>query len=334
MKNKAHHTIFLLLMTTLTLFADEVLVNQIDKKLKVINLGIFKNENRAKEIVQNFSNDNDTYTGFYKEKYYIYLVNIAPKDLNTTLENAKSIISDAYVSSKKSFEHGIILHDENEKEKEIQIAENKDENQTATINLDSNTTLPLVHEDSSKETILEEPLFQGKEALEKSLIESENDNVSYKPMENSEEKDIVYVDLLDVVLQTLSQSYKLKASREKMIQASHNIDVSYANYKPTIDFEYVIGSTQRKPGDEQQNGTFDNKKEFGDERFSIAVNQSIYSAGKNKAQASKAEIDYIIAKNDYRQVIESEILKAINAYLDVVFRRESLQANEKNSDPL
>ena len=335
MKNKTGYFALLFLMSFLILLADEVLVDGVDKKLSVINLGSFTSKNNAKNIIQKFAKSNDTYTGFYENKYYVYLVNIRPEELNTSLQNAKNIISDAYISSKKSFDYGVVLYEKEDENLSISV----DKNQTVNVIGDSNITVPasallLMNENDTKSEALEKPSMGEGSLLEESLIIKKSDNNLHNLKADSESQDIVYVDLLDVVLQTLSQSYKLKASKEKMIQAQHNIDVSYAEYKPTIDFEYTIGSTKRTPGDKQQNGIFEDRKVFGDERASVAVNQNLYSAGKSEAQVSKAEIDYAIAKNDYYQVVESEILKAINAYFDVVFRRESLKTNEENIEKL
>lgn len=142
------------------------------------------------------------------------------------------------------------------------------------------------------------------------------------------------VDLVDVVLQTLSNSYKIKASRERMIQAKRDIDVAYAEYKPTLDASYTLGQKRREPGDIQEDQTLAPYSYFMDQSSSITFRQNLYAGGATSAKVEKMHKSYLMAKNDYKALLENETMKAVSAYFDIVFRRESLNASENNIDKL
>ena len=142
------------------------------------------------------------------------------------------------------------------------------------------------------------------------------------------------VDLIDVVHQTLSNSYKIKAARERVIQAKRDIDIAYADYKPTVDVAYTLGTKRREPGEQQEDQTLAPYSNFMDQSYSLNLKQNIYAGGASSAKIQKMQKSYLMAKNDYEGLLENETLKAVTAYFDIVFRRESLVASENNIEKL
>lgn len=142
------------------------------------------------------------------------------------------------------------------------------------------------------------------------------------------------VDLVDVVFQTLSNSYKAKAARERVIQAKRDIDIAYSDYKPTLDASYTVGQKRREPGVLQEDLNLSEYADFQDQNYALTLKQNVFAGGQTIANVSKIKNDYLVAKNEYKILLENEIMKAINAYYDIVFRREALLASEHNIEKL
>lgn len=62
----------------------------------------------------------------------------------------------------------------------------------------------------------------------------------------------IKVSLIDVVLETVSQSNNVKAAREKVIQSNIKLNDAYAGYLPSIDGTYKSARTETKPGDDEK----------------------------------------------------------------------------------
>jgi outer membrane protein TolC len=283
------------------LFASEVTDNEIDKNLLMINLGSVANVEDAKTQVRNFYRSFDIYTGLYQNRYYQYLVNIDPSMQTQALQAAQSSVNDAYFVQKSTFDYGIKLLESSEPvvQNEADLVQS-DANASSEV---SNTTDTLVQPTVANEILgTDSEIPQGQ----------------------------VKVDLIDAVLQTLSRSYKVKAAREKVVQAKHNLEIAQAEFKPTVDVGYYISGNRREPGEPKGDGTYDRAKHFQEERATLTIDQNLYAGGESSANLQKMQKEYMLAKNSYRGLIESEIAKTIQAYFDIVFRRDALKANEEN----
>jgi len=148
--------------------------------------------------------------------------------------------------------------------------------------------------------------------------------------ENLIDKDnYIKVSLTDVVLETVAQSYNVKAAREKVIQAKIKVDDAYAGYLPSIDGTYKTAKTEKKPGDENAE-----KKYYGDRSYKLSIRENLYAGGATSSEIKSLNKKYEVAKNDYRIVIAKEIQNAIKAYFDVLFNFNSLTVNTENMDRL
>ena len=133
------------------------------------------------------------------------------------------------------------------------------------------------------------------------------------------------VSLMDVVLETVSNSALLKASREKVIQSEIKLKDAIAGYYPTFSFESEAGRTQS--GSNVNDKFF---KYYNDRNYKFILSQNIYSGGETSNNVKSLEKELNVTKNKYHLVLKEEITKAIKAYFDVVFAYRTVLASESN----
>lgn len=143
--------------------------------------------------------------------------------------------------------------------------------------------------------------------------------------ENLEQNDYIKVSLVDVVLETVSQSNNVKAAREKVLQAKIKLDDAYAGYLPSVDGRYKTARTKTKPGADEMTEKF-----YGDESYKLTITQNIYEGGATSTTIKNLDKKYEVAKNAYRLVIAKEVENAIKAYFDVLFNFNSMVVNQES----
>jgi len=175
------------------------------------------------------------------------------------------------------------------------------------------------------------------------VVEKEDITQSYKNIKIESDKDfkdssalqpssveLQKVDLIDVVLQTLLASHKVKSTREKMIQAKEDVDIAYANYYPSVDASYSLTKTQLKPGDKKPDKILSDSKYYGDEILALKLSQNIYAGGETQNDIQRLKSLYQLSKVEFKKLLETEVQKAVTSYVDVLFSKESLEVSDKN----
>lgn len=335
------------------LHAKELQTNNIDTNLIMIKIATLNSKINSEKTIKKLNLLGfDTLT--LQHKFYeLYVANVKDENYNNAMQTVHQYFPSAYKSKKNKFTtEGIYLL--------TNSGSNKFEDLNVTsfdTNTSKNTNLGM----DSNDTNLSSNLIQLDDNLNlnnptKKETKTGTDNLSTffktdtKPVkiiqevpylsdtniqkENSVDPSSVKIELIDAVLQTLSISYKIKASKEKMIQAKHNIDIAYGDYMPSIDVAYTLAKTDSRPGDYTPEQVYDEAKYYTDESYSISLNQNIYAGGATKNEIERLKAQYLVAKTDFKRLLEDEILKAITSYIDVVFTRESKEVNKKNMDVL
>ena len=142
--------------------------------------------------------------------------------------------------------------------------------------------------------------------------------------------DYKQVKLIDTVLETLSRTDLLKSAREEVIQYELKLKDAVAAYYPTIDAEYNYGKTRSTPSGEEGNRF----KFYKDNNYRVVLRQNIYAGGATLNNVKSIEKKLEVAKNQYKNVLDKEIKKAIKAYFGVVFANRSVMVNERNMKKL
>jgi outer membrane protein, adhesin transport system len=125
----------------------------------------------------------------------------------------------------------------------------------------------------------------------------------------------------------LENSYILKSSLEKTYQAQHTVAESETSLFPTASATIEDGVSRQYFGGSDYDA-------FEARILSLSLKQNLYDAGENNAkiESSNYALDESIYK--YREVLEKEILKTIEAYLSVVFNSMAIQSNSENMKKL
>ena len=137
------------------------------------------------------------------------------------------------------------------------------------------------------------------------------------------------VSLMDVVLETISNSDLLKASREQVIQSEIKLKDAIAGYYPTLNFESENSRTQAT-----DIGAEHKYKYFNDRNYKFILNQNLYSGGETSNNIKSLEKKLNVEKNQYQIVLQEQITKAVKAYFDVVFSYRTVLASESNMTKL
>lgn len=150
-------------------------------------------------------------------------------------------------------------------------------------------------------------------------------SVNYEKDFNTDISKYRKVSLMDVVLETISNSDVLKASREQVIQGEIKLKDAIAGYYPTLNFESETGRTQATNVNEDKFFRY-----YNDRNYKFILNQNIYSGGDTSNTIKSLEKKLNVEKNKYQIVLQEQITKAIKAYFDVVFSYRTVLANENN----
>ncbi|NCD12050.1 MAG: TolC family protein [Epsilonproteobacteria bacterium] len=315
----------------IVVFSKEITTSELKPNTILIKVTHTQTLEQANKFVKKFETHYDTLT--LKDKNYIhYIANIEPIAYKEIFNDIKKIYPDAFKSNKKTFETtGVIIGNTSdilnikaledttlEAPQKLSTLSSEDLN-SSLLSAEQNTT----HDSDGLENFLK----TSNVAQEASKVKDSNQT---QPFNSNEIK----VDLIDAVLQALSISHKIMASREKMLQAKYNIDIAYGDYHPSINASYTVVKTEKRPGDMTPTQTYEKAKYYGDEKYSLTLSQNIYAGGETENEIERLKAQYLISKTDYERLLEDEIFKAITSYIDVVFTRDALNINKKNIEEL
>ena len=133
------------------------------------------------------------------------------------------------------------------------------------------------------------------------------------------------VSLIDVVLETISNSDLLKASREQVIQSEIKLKDAIAGYYPTLNFESENARTQATNIKEDKFFRY-----YNDRNYKFILNQNLYSGGETANTIKSLEKKLDVEKSQYQITLQTEITKAIKAYFDVVFSYRTVLSSENH----
>lgn len=312
-------------------FAKEITLSELKPNTTLINVTHTKTLDQAYQFIKQFDTKYDLLT--LKDKnYFHYIVNIESDHYQEIFDDIRKVYPNAFKSNKTTFQtNGVIIKNEiNSLGAQTTDTTNLVEPKHLSTLFPNDLNISLIPDEQNATTkikALENYLKTDETKKEDPKTEVSHRSANYN-------SNGIKVDLIDAVLQTLSISHKIMASREKMLQAKYNVDIAYGNYYPSIDASYTVVKTEKRPGDMTPTQTIEKAKYFGDEKYSLTLSQNLYAGGESENEIERLKAQYLVSKTDYERLLEDEIFKAITSYIDVVFTRDALDVNQKNIEEL
>jgi outer membrane protein TolC len=142
------------------------------------------------------------------------------------------------------------------------------------------------------------------------------------------------ITLKRVILETLSQSDKLKAAKEKLlVQAKIDLINAKAEYLPKINFQFNTQKETKSTILKASTGLRETVNS-NEDKYKITLDQPLYSGGSTKINIKIASLKYQEAKNKYEIVVNQIIQDAIKSYFQLLFNIQKVNLSEKNMKKL
>jgi len=135
------------------------------------------------------------------------------------------------------------------------------------------------------------------------------------------------ISLKDAIELSLKKSYKINAAKEKITQAREKLNEKIAAYYPKVDLYANGGGAYLKPYKKGE-------VKFLKSDESLVITQNIYAGMKNINEVKREEENLKVAIEKYRDKVEEESLKIIDAYLSVIYKKKALQKAKENMQNL
>jgi len=164
-------------------------------------------------------------------------------------------------------------------------------------------------------TITKVPKVEEVQNLQKDTIQ----DLQEEPNESSSEG----LSLKDAISLSLKNSYKISSAKEKVIQARHKLREKIAAYYPKVDLYANAGGTYLKAYKKDE-------VKFLKSDESLVISQNIYAGGKHVNDVKQARENLKVALAKYRDKVEEESTKIIDAYLSVVFQKKAIKKAKEN----
>lgn len=135
--------------------------------------------------------------------------------------------------------------------------------------------------------------------------------------------------VLFFVESALKNNPKINAERENLKSVKQNINISKSEFLPSLTISGSQTSTKSTNIVNQDKSTSgESKRNTETKKFS--VDQKIFQGfqGYNKFKKSQLELEK--AKNEYKKVEQSIILKSVSAYYDLIFKNQNKEFNLAN----
>jgi len=360
----------LLFIFILSLVAKELDVNEVDSSQYVIQVSSVKTYASTSKTIKRLDGYN-TYVAKVKSYFVVYIVNLQSRDVaQKTLVEIHKMYKDAYVKKLKNIQKNVI--EDTKVTKEFMTSDKiqkpsknaKYEPESKSIKIDK------VEEEKAVEApaVVEEEIDKVEEekAVEapapiiesvpdsKIVIQDENlstlnelknlklqiDDNDTKEEEKLEDDDIFKADrdegfsLLEAIVHSLNQNYKLKASNQRVVQSKQRVTESEAGHLPVVEISGNTGYEGRtsEPGDilDANSTVGDQKYNYQKAELYLSITENLWSGGKIEGSINQQENKLQASLFDHRDKIEAATLEIIQAYFDVVYGEISVKISKHN----
>jgi outer membrane protein TolC len=284
----------------ITLFITFATAKEIKKEdlvsgLYSIKIGVFQEKKNIEKVKKKFHNL-PVVIFVRKNRSHIYITNIATKaKAQTILRNrVRKNFHDAYILQNTSKHHIV-------------------PKSTAVKTFDSNKTSPL----HSKENATQKPTLKQKKqkSSTKKVIDTNTTVV--------QTKDTIL--LKDAILLSLQRSQKILSLREKVIQQKYKVEEKRGAFLPNVTLYSTAGYNYIHTRADTES---EDKYPTADAQLNITEN--LYAGGKQSAELKKEEAKLRSESASFRDKVEEETLKIIEAYLDLYYQERAIEIERQN----
>ncbi len=264
-------------------------------------LGEFKNRNNAQKCMYKFS-DTDAHIVKYKNRYRVIIGNIYG------LEEAKGVLQKIRKREKDAY-----LLPQNQNNKSSMKIDNSSKKYQTKSNIKN------VQKNKKKKVT---KTLRTKQKVAYTQIASTNVEERFSKHNQNEG-----LHLSDAIKLALQNSYKVMVAKERVEQAKEKVKQKLAAFYPKIDLYANGGGSYLKPYQKPE-------VKFWRSDESLIVTQNIYSGGRDSNLVKQERENLKVAIAKYRDKVEEESQKVIEAYLSLLYEKKAIDKARENMKSL
>jgi len=133
------------------------------------------------------------------------------------------------------------------------------------------------------------------------------------------------ISLKNAILTALNRSHKILSLREKVVQQKYKVEEKKGAFLPnvtlysTTGYEYIHTRSDK-----------DSEDKYSKADMQLSITENIYAGGKHSKELKKEEAKLLSESASFREKVEEETLKIIEAYLNLYYQKLAIEI-EKDS---
>jgi len=293
---KLKNFILLFIIFAETLFAISIKKEELIPNLYSIKIGVFAKKSSIKKVESQFSKY-DIIKVPYKKRYHIYITNIKNKKQAKQLlkKKVKPLYKDAYLVKNR------FKTKKNISNNEVKTKIKKD---IKSLNLPK---VDIKKIDNNK-TITVNKL---KNDINTTLITTDDKNNT--------------ISLKKAILTALNRSHKILSLKEKVVQQKYKVQEKKGAYLPNVTLYSTTGYDYVHTRSEK-----DSEDKYPKADMQLSITENIYAGGKHSKELKKEEAKLLSESAAFREKVEEETLKIIEAYLNLYYQKLAIDIEKES----
>ncbi len=295
---------FALLIFLQILEAKPIPRSQYDPTRYSIKLGVFADIDNVHRLERRFA-QYDTVAVAYEKRTHFYITNLKDKQRAKSLlqQKIKPLFKDAYLIKPRK------------QQQKRELPKGKQHPATTTV-----TTQTASHVPNNTRSI-STPKVQNYSVLSATKLRENNiSSVKSEKIENNNT-----ISLKEAILISLNRSRKILSLREKVVQQKYKVEEKRGAFLPNITlystggYEYIHTRSDRESEDRYPKAD-----------AQLNLTENIYAGGKHQAELKREEAKLFSESANFREKVEEETLKIIEAYLNLYYQSKAIEIERKN----
>jgi outer membrane protein TolC len=288
---KLKNFILLFIIIAETLFALPIKKQDLLPDLYSIKIGVFAKQSSIKKAEKEFAKY-ETITFTQKKRVHLYITNIKDK------KTAKKILK----TKVRSFYNDAYIVKNNFKVKKTTQISKKVEKKATVTTKPNNTKLSNI-EIKKKKNVLKNDF---------------NTTKTYKESNQT-------ISLNEAILVSLNRSHKILSLKEKVIQQKHKVAEKKGAFLPnvtlysTTGLEYIHSRADKE-----------SEEKYPKADLQLSITENIYAGGKHSKELKKEKAKLLSETASFREKVEEETLKIIEAYLNLYYQKLAVDIENKS----